>query len=131
VGVTALIAAAIWPHIRLSPEFLRTLAGIGASFFLAFVIEATWLATRFDTNKRSEVFLGLITGLAAWGFVGVALLMYLSESHSPGPLQGTESLYFWLSAIALGLLGFSVAFQPVVTHTWIHESKDSRTNGDD
>jgi hypothetical protein len=47
-----------------SAEFLRTMAGIGASFFLAYVIEATWLAQRFSDNPRSEDLLGLMTGLA-------------------------------------------------------------------
>lgn len=124
VAVASVIAAALWPHVVVSPEFLRTLAGIGASFFLAFVIEATWLASRLDANERADFILGLTTGLAALGVVSVAALMILSENHPAGPLQGNESLWFWLSAISLGLLGISVAFQPVVTHTWMHERKD-------
>jgi hypothetical protein len=99
------------------------MAGVGASLFLAYVVEATWLAARFDLNRRSEAFLGFITGLAIWGFVGVGLLLYLSEGHLTGPLYGNDSRYFWISTSSLALLGLSVAFQPAVTHTWLHASK--------
>jgi hypothetical protein len=124
MGASGIVASTVWPHVVVSPEFLRTAAGIGASLFLAFIIEATWLAARFDTEPKSEMLLGFVTGLAAWGFVGVASLLVLSESHDPGPLQGSESLYFWFSVIGLALLGISVAFQPVVTHTWENEDPD-------
>ena len=99
------------------------MAGVGASLFLAYVIEATWLAARVDMSRRGEGYLGFITGLAAWGFLGVGWLLYLSESHLPGPLYGEESRLFWGATSSLALLGLSVAFQPVITHTWLHANK--------
>lgn len=99
------------------------MAGVGASLFLGYVVEATWLAARFDMGPRSEKYLGFVTGLAVWGLVGVGLLLYLSESHPSGLLYGNESRFFWAATTSLTLLGLSIAFQPVVTHTWLHESK--------
>lgn len=95
------------------------MAGIGASFFLAYVIEATWLASRFEKNKRTEYFLGGLTGLATLGFLGVALALWLSAK--PTPFHHTEDLYFWLSSLSLGALGLLVAFQPVITHVWLQD----------
>ena len=47
VFVVSCGAAAVVGDLDPSPELLRTMAGIGASFFLAYVIEAAWLAQRF------------------------------------------------------------------------------------
>jgi hypothetical protein len=92
------------------------MAGIGGSFFLAYVIEATWLAERFQSGSRPEFLLGVITGLAVCGLFGVAVALILSE-HSSLHNQGFN---LWLSAISLGSLGLLVALQPVITHFWLH-----------
>jgi hypothetical protein len=122
VWLAASIASWVKTDLEPSPELLRTLAGIGASIFLAYVIEATWLATRFDANKRSEYFLGAITGLAALGFLGVAFALWLSDRPSSESFRHTEDFYLWFSLLGLGALGLLVAFQPFITHTWLQEN---------
>lgn len=42
VSVIAVALCVLAPPLRLSQETLRTMAGIGASFFLGFIVEATW-----------------------------------------------------------------------------------------
>lgn len=101
------------------------MAGVGASFFLAYVIEATWLAQRFSNTARSEDLLGLMTGLAVSGLAGVAFALFLGDTASSGPLEGNQYFYFWWSLISLGGLGLLVALQPALTHFWLHEN-----NGD-
>lgn len=129
VWLAAVGASWVEPNLEPSPELCRTLAGIGASFFLAYVIEATWLATRFEANRRSEYFLGFITGLAALGFLGVAFALWLSDRPSGEPLKHTEDFYLWFSLLSLGALGLLVAFQPFITHTWLHESGNAKSSG--
>lgn len=92
------------------------MAGIGASFFLAYVIEATWLAERFQSGSRPEFLLGAITGLAVCGLFGVVVSLVFSEQTS---LRNQE-FNLWLAAISLGSLGLLVALQPVITHFWLH-----------
>ncbi len=130
VFVISSLAAAVVDDLNPSTELLRTMAGIGASFFLAYVIEATWLAQRFPKNERSEDFLGLLTGLAVSGLAGVVFALFLSEAAPSGPLKGSHGFYFWWSLISLGGLGLLVALQPALTHLWIHENgEDSRDSG--
>lgn len=105
------------------------MAGIGASFFLAYVIEATWLAQRISPNARSEELLGMLTGLAVSGLAGVILSLFLGETTSPESLTETQSFYFCWCLVSLGCLGLLVALQPALTHFWIHEN--DRTPGAD
>jgi hypothetical protein len=124
IFVFALVASAAKPDLEPSPELLRTMTGIGASFFLAYVIEASWLAERFKNDKRSEVFLGVITGLATCGLAGVFLALVLSERAPAENFGRTEDIYFWWSMVSLGALGLLVAFQPAITHTWLHDEDE-------
>lgn len=100
------------------------MAGIGASFFLAYVIEATWLAQRFPHKERSELILGGLMGLATSGLLGVILALMLSERPVTEPFGRTEDLYFWWSLISLTGLGLLVALQPGVVHIWLEEDEE-------
>lgn len=123
-------AAAVVGDLNPSPELLRTMAGIGASFFLAYVIEAAWLAQRFPKNARAEDSLGLLTGLAVSGLAGVVFALFLSETASSGPLNRSQDFYFWWSLVSLGGLGLLVALQPAVTHIWLHENGQDAEDSD-
>lgn len=129
IWLAASLASRVMADLEPSPELLRTLAGIGASFFLAYVIEATWLATQFKANRQSEYFLGVITGLAALGFLGVAFVLWLSDQPRQESFGHTEDFYLWFSLFALGALGLLVAFQPFITHTWLKESGGDKPSG--
>ena len=115
------------PH----PEFLRTVAAIGASFFLAYVIEATWIATQVvpTHNVDGERFLGAITGFALAGFCGVVILVIQSEFQIADRLYAAVS--FWWSCIALVFLGTMVAIQPYMVHTWRSLTEEDPEVGDE
>jgi hypothetical protein len=95
-----------------SPEFLRATAGVGASLFLAYVIEATWLMKGLGFTDESEVRLGVYTGLALDGFLGVVSLLVLSEISVGDDPAG--QLLLWWAGGSLFALGFLVAGQPLI-----------------
>lgn len=122
VFVLAYIASLVLEDLTPSKELLRTMAGVGSSFFLAYVIEATWLAQRFSKTARSEDLLGVLTGLAVSGLAGVVFALLLSETASSDSLTERQTFYFWWSLVSLGCLGLLVALQPALTHFWLHEN---------
>jgi high-affinity Fe2+/Pb2+ permease len=133
VFVLASLSSAVFNDLEPSPELLRTMAGIGASFFLAYVIEATWLAQRFPHGQRSELILGGLMGLAASGLLGVIFALALSEQGAAASFGRSEDFYFWWSTVSLTGLGLLVALQPGVVHVWLEgsERKSSSSDEDD
>jgi hypothetical protein len=116
IFLTTSAISAVLENLEPSPELLRTIAGIGASFFLAYIIEATWLAARFPAGKRGEIILGVLMGFAASGLLGVIFALMLSEDSVSGGLGRGEDFRLWWSIISLGGLGFLVAVQPGLAH---------------
>ncbi|HEU5063448.1 MAG TPA: hypothetical protein VFT79_09900 [Solirubrobacterales bacterium] len=94
------------------------MAGIGISLFLAYVIEATWLAQHFDSrdSKKSEIFQGTITGIALCGLFAIGLTLMLSEHPEAKPAPSIDDYYFWWSSTAFAFLGVLVAIQPALAH---------------
>jgi len=122
VFIVSYAASLFLNELNPSRELLRTIAGIGGGFFLAYVIEATWLAERFSNSARNEKLLGVMTGLAVSGLAGVILALVLSEAASGATLSRSQDFYFWWSVVSLGFLGLLVALQPALVHLWLHES---------
>jgi hypothetical protein len=118
ITLVALLVANFTQELDPSPELLRTMAGIGVSLFLAYVIEASWLAQRLklESDEHSEIFLEVITGIAVCGLFAIVIALFLSE-HSVGRAFGLgKRFYFWWASIALGTLGLLVAVQPALAH---------------
>lgn len=94
------------------------MSGIGVSLFLAYVIEATWLAQKVNlkTDDESEVFLEVITGIAVCGLMSIGLMLILSEHPAKAPFLWVDIYFFWWSSISLFVLGFLVAVQPALAH---------------
>lgn len=115
-----------------SPELLRTMAGIGASFFLAYVIEATWMATKpkFMRNNSTEgdAFMGFVTGLAVAGLAGVVIALILSDNR-PMNREFLREFTLWWSIVALVSLGFMVAMQPTLAHVWTSRLQSEAGDG--
>lgn len=111
LSLAAGVFTALGPHPDLSPEFLRTVAGIGASLFLAYVIEAAWMATRLvPQGKSGERFMGVLTGFAVCGLAGIVFILTQSDKERSALLA--SSYFLWWSLLALILLGMMVAIQP-------------------
>ena len=94
------------------------MAGLGVSFFLAYVIEATWLVKKvnLDSDDKSEVFLEIITGIAVCGLAAIGALLSLSEHPESQPYLWVDIYFFWWSLLALSFLGALVAVQPALAH---------------
>lgn len=133
VSVLALVVAVFEPDFDPSPELLRTMAGIGISLFLAYVIEATWLAQNFDPgdDKKSEVLLEAVTGIAICGLMAIALTLALSEHPSNEPFSWADIYYFWWSSAAYVTLGILVAVHPALAHEFGRGSKSSPSKDED
>jgi len=118
VSLAALVATLIERDFAPSPELLRTMAGLGVSFFLAYVIEATWLVRKvnLDSDGKSAVLLEVITGIAVCGLGAVGALLALSEHSENQPYLWVDIYFFWWSLLALSFLGILVAVQPALAH---------------
>jgi hypothetical protein len=91
-------------------------AQIGAAFLIAYGVETTWVIR--ETNDRSAYYqqwLGLITGLAVCGLIGIVIAAGLASSS--GTSAAREVGYAWSCASIL-LLGVIVAVTPVLTYEW-------------
>jgi hypothetical protein len=115
--VAILFAATIGDELRPDADLLRVTAGIGASLFLAYVIEITWMASQVLPPGAGEDFLGGLTGFGLSGFLGVIALLILSE-QGPGEFTMLAEYFLWWSLLALVFLGLMVAMQPYMVHQW-------------
>ncbi|MCW2988343.1 MAG: hypothetical protein JWM24_1281 [Solirubrobacterales bacterium] len=116
--LTALGTYALWFVAYPSPELLRAMAGVGASLFLAYVIETTWMVSR-AAPAVDDIWLGYVTGLAVTGLIGIAVALLTAEHRAAGHGNLLDDLGMWWSAFSLGFLGLMVALQPHITHTWM------------
>lgn len=112
LGVVFLTGTAPAP----SPEFMRTLATIGATLVLAYVIEAVWLSTRVEIDDEYEEWLGFITGVGIAGLLGVATALLLSEHRAAGHDNALDDLGLAWSATSLVILGVALVLQPLLAY---------------
>jgi hypothetical protein len=104
-----------------STEFLLALAGIGASLFLAYVIEIAWMVPRVDPTSGGydyDAWLGYVTGFALAGLIGIGLALAASEQVRQGDEGLFEEIALGWAACSLAWLGFMVAMQPIITDMW-------------
>jgi len=100
------------------------MAGIGASFFLAYVIEVTWMVPRANRDDYDH-WLGFVVGIAVAGLIGIGAALLVAEHRAAGHGNLIDALGFWWSATSLGFLGLMVALQPSIVHSW-STPEDSR-----
>lgn len=120
IALVSATTSAVINDLEPSPELLRTMAGIGASFFLAYVIEAAWLAKRFPASGRGELLLGWLMGFAAAGLAGIIFALILSELPSGTTFGRSEDFRLWWALVSLIGLGLLVAIQPGIAHIEAH-----------
>ncbi len=93
------------------------MAGIGASFFLAYVIEATWLTNRLELkdDEQANIFLGVVMGIGLCGLLAIGLSLMLSEHSSASHFSFFGRYVFWWSSVSMTFLGVLEAVQPALT----------------
>ncbi|HET8862311.1 MAG TPA: hypothetical protein VFM94_03575 [Solirubrobacterales bacterium] len=99
-----------------SPELLRSLASIGATLLLAYVVEAVWLVQRVQRDEEYEEWLGITIGAAIAGFFGVIFALLLSEHRAAGHANFIDELGVAWVAVSLLVLGGSLIAYPFMAH---------------
>lgn len=99
-----------------SPELLRSVAVIGATLLLAYVVEAVWLVQRVEQDDEFEEWLGFITGAAIAGFLGVVFALLLAEHRLAGHANFVDELGTAWVAASLLILGGALVLQPLLAH---------------
>lgn len=97
-----------------SPEMLRTLALIGASFVLAYAVEAAWLVTNVELTEDHEEWLGFLTGVGVAGLLAIAFALLLAEHRALGHRNAIDDLGLGWIVGSLAILGGILVLQPLL-----------------
>jgi hypothetical protein len=99
-----------------SPELLRTVALIGASLLIAYVVEAVWLVSRVEIDDEYEEWLGFVTGSGVAGLLGVVFALLLAEHRAVGHSNFVDKIGTAWVAVSLLTLGGVLVVQPLLAH---------------
>ncbi len=106
---------------------MRSMAEIGVTLLLAYVVEAAWMATRLsrETEEEREHWLGSTAGFGLAGLIGVIIALLVAEHRAAGHGNALDAFGLWWSVFSLGLLGVAVALHPVIVARWRHTGDSS------
>ncbi|HSR94912.1 MAG TPA: hypothetical protein VLK56_08600 [Solirubrobacterales bacterium] len=99
-----------------SPELLRTIALIGASLLIAYVVEAVWLVSRVEVDDEYEEWLGFVTGAGIAGLLGVVFALLLAEHRAVGHSNFIDRLGTAWAAVSLLILAGVLVMQPLLAY---------------
>lgn len=126
VGLTlCLWAALLFTDPKPSPELLRSLAGLGATLFIAYAVETSWIvrATRDRDLDERQGRLGTMVGFGTAGLIGIAFALALSERAGAHHWIFLDELAFAWAVASLGMFGIVVVLQPLLIHEWMSDDK--------
>jgi hypothetical protein len=104
---------------RPSPELLRYMAAIGATFLIAYAIEFS--AVVRDAYRRSakrESWIGSAVGFGAAGLFAIVASLALAERAEVQHWGWLDSGVFAFSIVALCLLGMLLVALPALAYDW-------------
>jgi hypothetical protein len=98
---------------------LRDLAQIGATLFVAYAVEVSWLekVSPVQTAAR-ERWIGIVLGVGACGLLGIIVSLGLAERAAVGHWAWLDEIAFAGVSASLGLLAMVVALCPLLVHEW-------------
>ncbi len=99
-----------------SPDLLRSIAMIGATLLLAYIVEAVWLVQQGQRDEEFEEWLGFTVGAAIAGFIGVIAALLLSEHRAVGHANFIDEIGVAWVAVSLLILGGSLIAHPLLAH---------------
>lgn len=99
-----------------SPDLLRTIATIGTTLLLAYVVETVWLVQRAQRDDEYEEWLGFVTGAGIAGFLGVVFALLLSEHRAAGHANFIDEIGVAWVAVSLLILGAALIAHPLLAH---------------
>jgi hypothetical protein len=131
VSVLAAVLAYFFRHTSYpSPELMRSLAEIAATFFVGWVVEAVWMALRNERDGRErENWLGGMGGLGLGGVLAIALALLVAAHREAGHANFLDWLGLWWTVVTTACLGSMLAMYPVIAERWSPDSRQSRGQG--
>lgn len=105
-------------------DLLRSLAEVGATFLIAYVIEVSWIVKTSSTARaldERESRLGTFIGIGAAALFGIALALGLAERARVHHWNFFDEIGFAWVAVSLVALGAVVVLQPLLTHEWLND----------
>ena len=107
-----------------SEQLLSDVAGIGATLLIAYAVEVTWLVKVSEVASLTrEEWIGFVTSFGVAGLIGIAVALGLAEHLAAGHRNWLDHVGFAWVVSSLGLLGLSVAAQPLMTYEWLRGEK--------
>jgi hypothetical protein len=114
-----------------SPELLRTIALIGASLLLAYVVEAVWLVSRVEAgDDEYEEWLGFITGAGIAGLLGMIFALLLAEHRAVGHDNFIDQIGVAWTVVSLLILAGVLVLQPLLAHRLSEQDRSAGSSGD-
>ena|SRR6187402_3368863 len=101
-----------------SPELLRTLGIIGASFVLAYAIEAAWIVSQGEVTEDHEEWLGFLVGVGIAGLIAIGMALLLAEHRLAGHDNYLDALGLGWVLGALSILGGVIVLQPLLADVY-------------
>jgi hypothetical protein len=128
-AVIAFFGLCLFPSLselanRPSPGPLRSIAQIGGTLLIAWTVQAA-LAVRVShyRDATQESIVGSLIGSSACGFLGIVLMLGLSERAEVGHWVWVDRLVFALAASSLFFLGICVVLLAYFTYEWSRQSR--------
>jgi hypothetical protein len=124
VTLLATCLATVFQHEAYpSSELMRSIAEVGATLFVAWIVQATWMSTQSERHGDDrENWLGGTAGLGIAGLVGIAISLLVAAHREAGHGSFLDWLGIWWGTVSLSALGFLVALYPVIAARWLSQS---------
>lgn len=102
------------------PNLFETLAQIGATFLVAYVVEVTWLvkASRGLRLVERETRLGRLLAVGAAVLVGISAAIWLASLPANHGWSLMNEIGFGLVVGTMLMAGTTIVMQPLFTHEW-------------
>jgi hypothetical protein len=123
LGVVTLLTLLLLPAAISIPapssDLLGDIANIGVVLVLAYVVEAVGLVPRMTAEGDNyDDSIGLMTGLAAAGMVGIVFAVALSAHRAAGHANLLDDLGFAWIVASLTILAGIVTIHPLIVDSW-------------
>lgn len=103
---------------------MYAIAQVGIAVVFAYIIEAVWMVERVNRSDGDHLdWLGMTTGLAIAGLVGVAVALAVGGHRAAGHADFLDLFGLWWAVLSLVLLGAVVIIQPLLADIYREKSE--------
>jgi MFS family permease len=94
---------------------MYTIAQIGTAIVFAYIIVAVWMVERVNRSEEdNRDWLGMMTGLAIAGLVGVGSALAVGSHRAAGHANFLDLLGLWWAVMSLVSLAAVIVIQPLL-----------------